>query len=499
VNWSLTLYALLFGTYCWGAQTVATGGSEGKLLAPDQRVPLRPLRVDPNNPRYFTDGTKLPDGSWKAVYLTGSHTWANLIDRGTSDPPPVFNFDGYLDLLQRHNHNFIRLWNRHVSWYENYGEQQLHAAPLAWQRTGPGQAIDGKPKFDLSKFDPAYFERLRSRVKAAGDRGIYVSVMLFGGHAETVANWTGCPLHRDNNINGADGDPNQDGSGREVETLAEIPRDVAEFQKEYVRNVVDVLNDLDNVLFEISNEGGPTSKDWQYAMIDFVRSYERTKRKQHPVGMTAGFWPAKQNRGILQASPADWVSYLFEMQPKKGLEAFSPSDPFIADGRKVSIQDSDHWWVVPIYGDAAFGRAWVWKSFCRGHNPILMEHLPPRSFVAGDHPLTAEDAGYMASRTAMGHTRRYAERINLGATKPSTKIASTGYCLVNAGHEYLIFLPSGGTVTVDLSAAEHQLEIEWFNPAEDKTIESGTVRGGSTKIFKSPFSGDSVLYLAAPR
>src|SRR3972149_2314994 len=75
-----------------------------------------PLRVHPSNPRYFTDGTKNADGSLKAVYLTGSHTWANLIDRGPSDPPPVFDFDGYLDLLKKHSHNFIRLWGRQVSW-----------------------------------------------------------------------------------------------------------------------------------------------------------------------------------------------------------------------------------------------------------------------------------------------------------------------------------------------------------------------------------------------
>src|SRR5918994_5641412 len=73
-----------------------------------------PLRVHPTNPRYFTDGTKSPGGSWKAVYLTGSHTWANLIDRGTDDPPPAFDFDGYLDFLRKHNHNFIRLWGRQL-------------------------------------------------------------------------------------------------------------------------------------------------------------------------------------------------------------------------------------------------------------------------------------------------------------------------------------------------------------------------------------------------
>ena len=41
-----------------------------------------PLRVDPSNSRYFTDGRG------RAILLTGSHTWANLQDYGDSDPPP---------------------------------------------------------------------------------------------------------------------------------------------------------------------------------------------------------------------------------------------------------------------------------------------------------------------------------------------------------------------------------------------------------------------------
>ena len=63
-----------------------------------------PLRVHPKNPRYFTDDGK------RAVYVTGSHTWSDLQDMGMSDPPAPFDFDAYLNFLQRHSHNFIRLW-----------------------------------------------------------------------------------------------------------------------------------------------------------------------------------------------------------------------------------------------------------------------------------------------------------------------------------------------------------------------------------------------------
>lgn len=63
-----------------------------------------PLRVCEDNPRYFTDG------SGKAVYLVGSHTWDSLQDMSPSDPPQAFDWDAYLDFLQRYHHNFIRLW-----------------------------------------------------------------------------------------------------------------------------------------------------------------------------------------------------------------------------------------------------------------------------------------------------------------------------------------------------------------------------------------------------
>jgi hypothetical protein len=62
-----------------------------------------PLRVSSQNPRYFTDADV------KHVYLTGAHTWNNLQDMGTSDPPPAFHFEEYLDFLQQRHHNFIRL------------------------------------------------------------------------------------------------------------------------------------------------------------------------------------------------------------------------------------------------------------------------------------------------------------------------------------------------------------------------------------------------------
>src|SRR5687768_17835421 len=68
------------------------------------------LRPHPDNPHYFTDGTITQNNSLRAVFLTGAHTWNNLVDMGREDPHDAFDFERYLEFLEQHHHNFIRMW-----------------------------------------------------------------------------------------------------------------------------------------------------------------------------------------------------------------------------------------------------------------------------------------------------------------------------------------------------------------------------------------------------
>ena len=81
---------------------------------------------------------------------------------------------------------------------------------------------------------------------------------------------------------------------------------VTALQEAYVRHVIDVVGDLDNVLYEIDNEGDASSKAWQYHMIQLIRDYEATRGKRHPVGITA-MWPGGIDTD-LYSSGADWIS-----------------------------------------------------------------------------------------------------------------------------------------------------------------------------------------------
>jgi len=437
-----------------------------------------PLRVHPSNPRYFTDG------SGKAIFLTGSHTWGNLQDyRYASLPsPPPMDFKAYLAFLERHHHNCFRLWAWETAMNPGARQGTIYYDPQQYQRTGPGMALDGKPRFDVTRFNQAYFDRLRSRVKAARDHGMYVVVMLFNGFSiEGKGNvggdpWQGHPFNAKNNVNSVDG-----GSGTATHTLSN--RAVTAYQEASVRKVIDTVNDLDNVLYEITNEdtASPADTEWQCHMIRFIKTYEATKTKQHPVGMTAA-WPGTDD--ILFQSPADWIS------PAAKLPA--------GDGSKVILNDTDHsyFWIGLKQDGPSAQRAWAWENFTRGNQCLFMDpYLDPSHDPGRNNPVSGPDPYWDTLRDALGQTRRYAERMNLAAAVPHDELASSKFCLADPGHEYLVFLPQGGEVTVDLSAAKQEMNAEWSVPADGTRTRAAPVPGGAKRTLLAPTTDQAVLYL----
>jgi len=462
--------------------------------------PLYPL---PSNPRYFTH-----DGE-HAVYITGSHTWANLQEIGLAGGKP-FAYDEYLDFMAAHNHNFMRFWMFEQPSRASWTPVDMIFDPLPWARTGPGMAADGLPKFDLDTFNPAYFDRMRQRILQAGERGIYCAVMLFQGwslHKTGAAYgdpWPVHPFNASNNINGVDvpytrvDDDEHPCLHSTINTLALAK------QEAYVRKVIDTVGDLDNVLYEIINEGGATQ--WQYHMIDFIHRVERNMPKQHPVGMTHRIHP-KQFNSDLFASNAEWISPAKEpqdwMYPGSVYLEDYQNDPPVNDGRKVIINDTDHLW-----GHGG-NPQWVWKSFLRGHNPIFMDpwwtlyiesdpKITPWTFVGGVTKDQPDYPDWDPTRKAMGDTRRYAEKMNLARMIPLPELVSSRYCLANPSEEYLIYLPEGGPVTLNLRAAPQgsRFEVEWFLPRVNRYFPGAfPLEGGDYVTTAAPFTGDAVLYL----
>jgi hypothetical protein len=371
--------------------------------------------------------------------------------------------------------------------------------------------MDGKPKFDLSAFDQRYFHRLRERVIAAGQTGIYVSVMFFEGFSlhltATPDNIEGHPFHAANNVN--------DIGITSILDYQVLPLDphVEATQVAYIHKVIDTVHDLPNVLFEVANESSGQAADavvfpdgssvetpigdstqWQYWVINMVKQYERDMGyDRHPIGMTYLFPVAdlSQSNEPLWQSPADWTSPGFDDTLGEGRWLI---DPPANDGTKVVLLDTDH------FSPFSSSSVWVWKAFLRGHNPVLYDlgilggGVPP-------HPSEGMPSfdSLEPAREAMGDSREFAERISLLTMQPRPDLSSTQFALADPGQEYLILQPAETADPFTVSATPGQYAVEWHSLMSRQTVPGTelTVPDDSKISISAPaeIAGPTVVHL----
>lgn len=75
---------------------------------------------------------------------------------------------------------------------------------------------------------------------------------------------------------------------------------------------------------------------------------------------------------------------------------------------------------------------------------------------------------------------------------------STGLCYGSDGVEYVVYLPDGGTVNVDLAAWTVLAEAAWLNPRTGERTALDPVAAGGEVAFTAPDGNDWVLQVAAP-
>src|SRR4030042_20515 len=218
-------------------------------------------------------------------------------------------------------------------------------------------------------------------------------------------------------------------------------------------------------------------------MIRFIHDAEARCPPQHPVGMTG----EPIGNAALFDGPADWVS-------PTGKDGYN-DDPPAAIGAKVIIADVDHIWPKRF-------RPWVGKCFLRGLNTAFMD--PYGLTCLGDgrsawvnNLLPGWRAETEAVRRALGHTVACSRQLDLRTAVPRPDLATSRYCLAAPGQQYLVYLPDGGPVTVDLGAASVPLHAAWFDPDTGATVPPSPAAGGGPREFNPPTNAPAVLFLDA--
>ena len=228
------------------------------------------LALHPANPHYF---------QWRGrptILITSGEHYGAVLNLD-------FDYRRYLDTLAADGLNYTRVFSgAYVEPQGAFNIARNTLAPAAgrfiapWPRsTQPGYANGGN-KFDLSRWDDAYFARLKDFLSYAGTRNIVVELTLFCPMYEDLQ-WTLSPMRAANNVNGIGEVPRAD-----VYTMGNYGGLLA-LQESLTRKLVTELNGFDNLFFEICNEpyAGPVQLAWQHRIADVIVETERDLPVKH--------------------------------------------------------------------------------------------------------------------------------------------------------------------------------------------------------------------------
>jgi len=195
------------------------------------------IRISERNPHYFAYRGK------EILLITSAEHYGAVISE-------KFDYVRYLDMLAEYGLNYTRIYPGATVEPENYWMSEDMLAPGAdlivpWARSDVPGYVCGGNKFDLNRWDPAYFARLRGFLSEAQRRGIIVEICFFNCMQEKY--WACSPLHKDANIQGVG-----DCDHIAVQTLDDGP--LVREQLKYIEKIMVETNEFDHVIYEFVDE-----------------------------------------------------------------------------------------------------------------------------------------------------------------------------------------------------------------------------------------------------
>jgi len=477
----------------------------GAVLAIALAAGAAPIRLHPKNPHYFLLNEK-------AMVLIGSGEHYGAVMNAD------FDYRRYLGALQTDGMNYTRLFGG--SYLEvpskSFGILRNDLAPARgryiapWARSGtPGYAGGGN-KFDLTRWDPAYFERLHDFLSAAARRGIIVEITLFSSQYDP-AQWNICALNPQNNINGTDSI-----DWKKLHTLEN--GNMLGYQEKYVRKLVDEANTFDNVIFEIQNE--PWSD--RPVLAGVVNPYLRPQvREKYPNSVDV----ADTLSTAWQARVAEWIASEEARLPNRHLIAQNYCN-FLAPVRQlapgVSIVNFHYAYPDAVLFNYGLGKALsydetgflgreddvyrrqAWNFMLSGGSTF--DNLD-YSFSVGHEDGTdlapnGPGGGSPALRRQLRVLSEFLQKLPLLDLRPDMHTvthAAGAYARVlsSPGREYGMYFDGNGPmdVTLDLPAGDYS--GGWVNTETGAVAkEENFVHRGGEKVLRSPeFRNGIALHL----
>jgi hypothetical protein len=444
---------------------------------------MNPLSLCTDNPHYFLFRGK------PTVLVTSGEHYGAVLNR---------EFDTHKYLVELHNHGF-NLTRTFTGVYcedsTSFGITRNTLAPAdgkllcPWARSEtPGYAGGGN-KFDLTRWDDAYFERLRAFLSQAGKWGIVVELVLFCPFYEDSM-WKISPMNADNNVNGVgnvthDAVYDRDRNG-----------DLQSVQETLVKKLVTELNGYDNLYFEICNEpyfGGVTD-DWQHRIIDVIVEAESRLSTRHLISLNI----ANGSKKIEKQHPAVSIFNFHYASPPAAVQENFALNKVIGENETGFKGTGDtHYrmeaWEFLLAGGGLYNN--LDYSFAVGHEDGTYRY-----------PDTTPGGGNEHFRRQINVLKEFLDGFDYIRMNPDEGVLKGGLpkngrtrVLSELGRQYAMYFFGGPGAQPLLVLPTGKYIAEWLSPVTGKVLQSETITAKSMPVELSSPEFDPDIALSIKR
>jgi hypothetical protein len=442
-----------------------------------------PIKLHRENPHYFLWRDK------PTILITSTEHYGAVLNR-------AFDYKRYLATLQADGMNLTRTFSG--AYCEPVGAFKIERNTLApaagnllcpWARSDTPGYANGGNKFDLTKWDPQYFQRLTDFVAEAGRCGIVVEMVLFCPFYEDSM-WQLSPMNAANNVNGI---------GRlvrtDVYTLKD--KDVLAVHDAMVQRVVEALKDFDNVYYEICNEPyfGGVTEEWQKHIAETIGKAE------------SGF----TNRHLIAQNIANGSGKIENPNPNVSIFNFHYAKPPLA------VMQNYH--LNKVIGDDETGfagdervkpyRLEGWDFIIGGGG--VYDNLD-YSFTVGHEDGTAEinapGGGGQQFRKQMQILAKFIQSFDFVRMRPDSAVIKgdlpkgvTARALVQSGQAYAIYVNGDDLANITVELPAGQYKAQWLNTKTGDIEKTPlfTPERGSQTLQVPKYTDDIALRIVADK
>ncbi|MGI6273233.1 MAG: hypothetical protein ACOYLD_12855 [Anaerohalosphaeraceae bacterium] len=439
-------------------------------------APQKPIALHPENGHYLVWHGK------PTILITSGEHYGGVLNRD-------FDYVKYFDTLAGLGFNLTRTFSG--AYCEPVGAFNIENNTLAplpgrlicpWARSEALGYRNGGNKFDLTRWDPAYFARLRDFVAQAQKRGIAVELVLFCPFYEEDM-WALSPMNAANNVNGI-------GTMVRTEVYTLEHPELLAIQDAMVEKIVTELKDFDNLYYEICNEPyfGGVTLEWQAHIAATIARTEAPLGVKHLIAQNI----ANKNKKIGRPDPNVSIFNFHYAKPPVAVTENYGLNKVIADDETGFSGSAPkpyrlEAWDFMIAGGGIFSN--LDYSFSVGHED-------------GSGKVNAPGTGGPEIHRQLGILKRFMEGFDFIRMAPNDSIIkggvpekATARALVQEGRQYAIYINGGSRAELNVELPAGRYFAEWVNTKTGKVDARQQIdhSGGVTLLSSPQYTDDIAL------